>query len=126
MNLADGPRRIRCVVEDPVGIHEVKRTISEGQILGVALNEMSFETCQLKAPARYADRRIGQVDRRVMGTGAHKSFGLTAASAADFEHSQAPGLFETYRRRQPRMHFVPVLVEASIKGWTSARLISEP
>jgi hypothetical protein len=84
-------------VEDPVGIHEVKRTISEGQILSVALDETSFHICQLKTPARYAHRRIGQVDRSVMGTGARESLGLTAASAPDFEHSQASGFFETHR-----------------------------
>ena len=98
MNLADGPGRIRCVVEDPVGIHEVKRTVTERQVLSVALDETSFQICQLKTPARYAHRRVRQVDRGVMGTGASEAFGLAAASASDFEHLQTTGFFKAYRR----------------------------
>jgi len=97
MNLADRLGRIRCVVEDPVGIHEVKRTVSKRQGLSIALDETSFQICQLKTPAGYAHCRVRQVDRRVTGTGASETFGLAAASATDFEHSQATGFFKAYR-----------------------------
>jgi hypothetical protein len=98
VNLSDGPGRIRCVVKYPVGIHEVKRTVSERQVLSVALDETSFQFCQLKTPLRYAHRRVRQVNRGVVGTGAREAFGLAATSATDFEHPQAAGFFKAYRR----------------------------
>jgi hypothetical protein len=69
-----------------MGINEVKRAVREGQVLSIALDEPSFQICQLKTSPRYAQRRVRQIDRRVMGTGANKAFGLAAASATDFEH----------------------------------------
>jgi hypothetical protein len=95
VNLADGPGRIRCVVEHPMGIHEVKRTVSERQVLGVPLNETSIQVCQLKTPARYAHRRVRQVDRGVIGPGASEAFGLAAASTTDFEPPQSRWFFQS-------------------------------
>jgi hypothetical protein len=86
------------VVKYPVGIDEVKRTVSEWQVLSVALDEMSFQFCQLKTPLGYAHRRVRQVNGSVVGTGAREAFGLAATSAADFEHAQASGSFKAYRR----------------------------
>jgi len=78
-------------MENPVRIHEVKRTIREGQALSVSLDELSIQISQLKTPARYAYCRFRQVDRRVMCASANKAFGLAAAPAPDFEDSQTPG-----------------------------------
>jgi len=48
VHLADGSGRIRCVVKDAMGIHEVKRAVGERQVLSVALDETSFQVGQLK------------------------------------------------------------------------------
>src|SRR5207302_7847833 len=98
MNLADRQGCIWCVVEHSVGIHKVKRTVRERQAFSVALHETSIQMCQLKTPARYAKRRVRQVDGRVTGACASEAFGLAAASATDFEHSQAASFFKAYRR----------------------------
>ena len=98
VNLSYGAGRIRCVVKYAMGIHEVKGTVSERQVLSVALDETPFQSCQLKTSPRYAHRRVGQVNRGVVGTGAREEFGLAAASATDFEHVQATGFFKANRR----------------------------
>jgi hypothetical protein len=58
-----------------------------GNGFSVALYETSIQMCQLKTSARYAHRRIGKVDRRVMGACASEPFGIAAASTTDFEPS---------------------------------------
>jgi len=98
MDLPNRQGCIRRVVEDTVGVNEVKRTLRERQAFSVALNETSIQMCQLKTAARYSHRRIRQVHRRVMGSCASKAFGLAAASATDFEHSQATSFFEAHGR----------------------------
>jgi hypothetical protein len=81
-----------------MGINEVKRAVREGHVLSIALDEPSFQICQLKTPPRYAHRRVRQVDRGVMSTGANEAFGLAAASATYFEHPQAAGSFKANRQ----------------------------
>jgi len=45
MDLADGSRSVRRVVKDAVGIDEIKRAVSEGQVFGVSLREASLQSC---------------------------------------------------------------------------------
>ena len=79
-------------------INEVKRAVREGHVLSIALDEPSFQICQLKTPPRYAHRRVRQVDCGVMSTGANEAFGLAAASATDFEDPPPAGFFKADRR----------------------------
>ena len=97
MNLADRPGRVRCMVEHTVGVHEVKRTVSERQIFCFALSKTSFQMRQLKTLARYAHGGVRQVERRVMGASASEAFGITAATTTDFEYSQTACFFKSYR-----------------------------
>src|SRR4029077_2586996 len=97
MNLADGEGSIGRVVKHSMGINEIKGTVREGQVLSIALHELSFEICQLKTSSRYTQRCVRQVDRGVMGAGANKPFGLAAASATDFEHPEAASVFKANR-----------------------------
>ena len=71
MNLADGSGRIRRVMKYSMGINEVKRIVSERQVLSIALDEVSLEICQPKALVRYGQRRVRQVYRRVMASLPH-------------------------------------------------------
>ena len=116
MNLTDGSGRIGCMVKHSMGIYEVKSAVRERQVLRIALNEPSFQICQLKAPSRYANCRVRQVNRGVMSTSANEQFGLAAASANDLQYSQAAALFKADCRSQTWMHFIPVLVEALIES----------
>jgi len=114
------------VVKHAVGINEIKRAVSEGQVFGVSLGKASFQSSQLKAPLRDTHRRISEINRGIVSSGARETFGFAATSAADFEHPQASGAFKPHCRMQARMHFVPVLVQTPVESKSPTRLVRKP
>jgi hypothetical protein len=114
------------VVKNAMGVDEVKRRIVEWQAFSVPLDKRSLQTRQLETLASYRYCGVSKVERSVMRASAGKPFGLTAASAADFQYSQSLSSFKTHCRFQAAMDSISVIVEAAIERWRPARLGGEP
>src|SRR5215213_8792749 len=99
MNFPYGALSVRRVMQHAVRIDQIERLVCEIQILRVGGAKPSSEPEQLETPARQLNRRLRQINARIIGPGARKLRPIRPQPATYLQHAQATRRIETRRLR---------------------------
>src|SRR6266516_1604626 len=83
--------RFRRVMQNPVGVNQIKTLIFKVEVLSISRFECSWQIEQLKPFTRQLNRRVGEIDSSVIRARFGKLRPVCSQATANFQHLQATG-----------------------------------